>query len=1639
MSSNSDYNITGKNISFITPNMMSPGGEINPKLADYFSLSESPWFHVVCGLLFLSTFVPQSRRLNRGLCYAIQVVAFLMGAVWVYTTHFGLTVFFVFFVMTSLSFVQTLYVLYHNKQTNLSPSFDKLYMELFRPLRMPLKEYKKLVQDPDVRLRSMAPGETYAIEGVSVPDQLSLLVSGCVHVSVEGKFIHKIDEFSFLDSPEWESFSEEFPEHFQVTLTAIRHSTYISWPRKVLEAILFDNPYLNATMTNLIGRDITNKLYLLNQRAATNASSRTPSMGGGTGMMSTKPSAKELRSIWSDASKSNLSGITMGGGGAGGVGVGVGGLKKPETGSLTALREMRSTERQNTFGDSSQFFLLFVKYHRQQTHLFFFGLRDPEAKLRLIDGIKTTEPTMCLPEMTESLQFRSQAMAFTSSSTVKRIKSGIWKQCSEAEKGFEQQEDALTILSGINFRGVVPFIPPKLRPMVIDEAHETHPGKNATETAVRMMAWWPGISQDVHRYRALMTHRNTSKSRGKTPVELLLGRKVRLPVVTDFDLRERVLIKPTNSSPMVPATFTIRKRMNTLFIQPENSNKTVLVSDNQIARLEPDDIKTKSTDSQSGSSRDDIDVASPISTEETSAVEREQPSAERLLEKRDEICAEAIRILKTESCPHGFANFSKARSHYQDLIKQYRLSKDCGNQTSLVSTTSTADKDPNNEIVIHTGNGAIENAEENAQVFSKHSATHGSRKQPSIANSRSSKHGPFSPPPGLLVHRATGATNLARSFPTGGLEKLAGAPTGGLELKDVLNSTTCMLQTALSNLNEAIGGGNHEQSGTSSLPYRKVTSGEGHSGSHDVSRSRTTTPHTHSTESDPINPTYSQNSLPVIRMHPEEDTVLTIRVPLTDKPIGSYDSPGSVPGTSRVLRSVTGSQPDMMSVRAPRYGDMQQSTSSSTEPSLSLDEQESSAMCVGGGVGAAPSGVVGGMAMHNVARRKARPLIRSKQIITEEENHNNNGFKNTPSSGWSIRPSPLANPPVTILRSNQSEKSEAISNNQSQEQCPVSLIHQIPCTTVEICPVQSNSTNDDTKQFSATGGNLQVTAQVHTQEMHEDVRNRPTNLPMVIEPEIVINPGTPTPDEQDSDLEYKWWSSLQQDSIDDPHYFVSLADMTGAPHSNHTTIEEEDPLIPCSSGSITTNNNNNISNSNNNINNVCRQQSQQEEQSPQPQSSPQVDNQQQCCVPSPRRGSRHNITEVIDLESMECDMLDPSSEIDEILKKAASSLASSRNSQTSDESPRRCSEEESSPGGINGGGGSFNGFVAHSGGGANGAVGGGLGARKHSIGIQVPHRRFLRGGGFPAQLSVDSGGSSAGAASDAGGVGGVGGLGVSDVLGGSGSVRGGKTAKVSRMLNQFNLGQTLDSSLSDSIATSMESDLNSAQGSNKRNSLSAFSRQNTVNSDVDLLLGFSCSRLSRQNSENSSVGALPPLSSPGANSSSHQGGQGGGSGSTVGVLGGVGAVGGNQLGSQNSLRSAAFSPIIPEELESHSPISDNRLLKAERNISSSRSSGTCRNRAYSGSGIGGLTATTPGGNRRKLRQSDRFSSVDTPSITITNAMEAVSSPAEEEMLIESETTKDDEGGWGEKDKLIPVSTSAAHRNKRFLPHGYSLD
>ena len=167
-----------------------------------------------------------------------------------------------------------------------------------------------------------------------------------------------------------------------------------------------------------------------------------------------------------------------------------------------------------------------------------------------------------------------------------------------------------------------------------------HPRANglaerAVQTVKRALpAWSPklNVSFGAFLQKALMTHRNTSKTRSKTPVELLLGRRVRLPAIADFDLCEPILFKANEKAKTVPATFIIRKGLNTFFIQPENSARTILVSDNQIARLHEDSVKTEpaveETISQSEQQLQSTDVGPSLQDEAsaaTSSAEHQQP------------------------------------------------------------------------------------------------------------------------------------------------------------------------------------------------------------------------------------------------------------------------------------------------------------------------------------------------------------------------------------------------------------------------------------------------------------------------------------------------------------------------------------------------------------------------------------------------------------------------------------------------------------------------------------------------------------------------------------------------------------------------------------------------------------------------------------------------------------------------------------------------------------------------------------------------------------------------------------------------------------------------------------------------------
>ena len=127
----------------------------------------------------------------------------------------------------------------------------------------------------------------------------------------------------------------------------------------------------------------------------------------------------------------------------------------------------------------------------------------------------------------------------------------------------------------------------------------SHPRANvqaekAAQTVKRaLQSWSPNLNVSFGSFlqRALMTHRNTSRTRGKTPNELLLGCRLRLPAIADFEICEPILFKANEKTKTVPATFIIKKGSNASFIQPEYSTRTILVSDNEIARLDEGNVK----------------------------------------------------------------------------------------------------------------------------------------------------------------------------------------------------------------------------------------------------------------------------------------------------------------------------------------------------------------------------------------------------------------------------------------------------------------------------------------------------------------------------------------------------------------------------------------------------------------------------------------------------------------------------------------------------------------------------------------------------------------------------------------------------------------------------------------------------------------------------------------------------------------------------------------------------------------------------------------------------------------------------------------------------------------------------------------
>ncbi|XP_010843681.1 PREDICTED: popeye domain-containing protein 2 isoform X1 [Bison bison bison] len=162
--------------------------------------------------------------------------------------------------------LQLAHLVYRLREDTLPEELELLYKTLCLPLQVPLPAYKEIVHCCEEQVLTLATEQTYAVEGETPIDRLSLLLSGRVRVSQDGQFLHYIFPYQFMDSPEWESLHPSEEGVFQVTLTAETECSYISWPRKNLHLLLTKERYISRLFSVLLGYDISEKLYALNDK-----------------------------------------------------------------------------------------------------------------------------------------------------------------------------------------------------------------------------------------------------------------------------------------------------------------------------------------------------------------------------------------------------------------------------------------------------------------------------------------------------------------------------------------------------------------------------------------------------------------------------------------------------------------------------------------------------------------------------------------------------------------------------------------------------------------------------------------------------------------------------------------------------------------------------------------------------------------------------------------------------------------------------------------------------------------------------------------------------------------------------------------------------------------------------------------------------------------------------------------------------------------------------------------------------------------------------------------------------------------------------------------------------------------------------
>ncbi|XP_064412351.1 blood vessel epicardial substance isoform X2 [Latimeria chalumnae] len=221
-------------------------------------------FHVANACLAVGLVIPTTLNFHMIILRIMLTVGCALFIVWATLYRCALDIMIWNAVFLVVNLMHFMYLVYKRRPIKIDRELKTVYRRMFEPLHVPPDLFQRLTGQ-FCTIQTLKKGQAYAAEDkTSVDERLSILLKGKMKVSYRGHFLHNIYSNAFIDSPEFKSTQINRGEKFQVTILTEDNCKFLCWSRERLTFFLESEPFLHEVFKYLIGKDITNKLYTLN-------------------------------------------------------------------------------------------------------------------------------------------------------------------------------------------------------------------------------------------------------------------------------------------------------------------------------------------------------------------------------------------------------------------------------------------------------------------------------------------------------------------------------------------------------------------------------------------------------------------------------------------------------------------------------------------------------------------------------------------------------------------------------------------------------------------------------------------------------------------------------------------------------------------------------------------------------------------------------------------------------------------------------------------------------------------------------------------------------------------------------------------------------------------------------------------------------------------------------------------------------------------------------------------------------------------------------------------------------------------------------------------------------------------------------